>query len=147
KQPVLTAAQGLQGKASGVQINTSGQPGSQPQVRIRGVGSITGNQNPIYVVDGVITDDITNINNADIASIEVLKDASAQAIYGSRAGNGVILVTTKTGQTGNMKINVNAYAGFRNMTNKVDMANARGYATYTNEAIIHDTPDDQEPEL
>jgi len=147
KQPVLTAAQGLQGKASGVQINASGQPGSQPQVRIRGVGSVTGNQNPIYVVDGVITDDITNINNSDIASIEVLKDASAQAIYGSRAGNGVILVTTKTGQSGKMRINVNAYAGFRNMTNQVDMANATDYATFTNEAIINGTPAGEAPKL
>lgn len=147
KQPVLTAAQGLQGKASGVQINASGQPGSQPQVRIRGVGSITGNQNPIYVVDGVITDDITNINNSDIASIEVLKDASAQAIYGSRAGNGVILVTTKTGKSGKMQINVNSYAGFRNMTNKVEMAGARDYAVYTNEAIINGTNEGETPEL
>lgn len=147
KQPVLTAAQGLQGKATGVQINTSGQPGSQPQVRIRGVGSITGNQNPIYVVDGVITDDITNINNSDIASLEVLKDASAQAIYGSRAGNGVILVTTKSGQSGKMNISVNAYAGFRNMTNKVEMANATSYATYTNEAIINGTAEGETPEL
>ncbi|MEH6304835.1 TonB-dependent receptor [Olivibacter sp. CPCC 100613] len=137
KQPVLTAAQGLQGKASGVQINASGQPGSQPQVRIRGVGSVTGNQNPIYVVDGVITDDITNINNSDIESVEVLKDASAQAIYGSRAGNGVILVTTKSGKTGKMTVNVNSYAGFRSMTNGVDMADGRSHAIYTNEAITN----------
>lgn len=137
KQPVLTAAQGLQGKASGVQINASGQPGSQPQVRIRGVGSVTGNQNPIYVVDGVITDDITNINNSDIESVEVLKDASAQAIYGSRAGNGVILVTTKSGKTGKMSVNVNSYAGFRSMTNSVDLADGRSHAIYTNEAITN----------
>ncbi|MGK9117164.1 SusC/RagA family TonB-linked outer membrane protein [Olivibacter jilunii] len=137
KQPVLTAAQGLQGKASGVQINASGQPGSQPQVRIRGVGSVTGNQNPIYVVDGVITDDITNINNSDIESVEVLKDASAQAIYGSRAGNGVILVTTKSGKTGKMTVNVNSYAGFRSMTNGVDMSDGRSHAIYTNEAITN----------
>ncbi|HJT73515.1 MAG TPA: carboxypeptidase-like regulatory domain-containing protein, partial [Chitinophaga sp.] len=77
KQPVLTAAQGLQAKTPGVQVMASGTPGAQPQIRIRGVSSVTGDANPVYVVDGMITTDITNINNSDIESIEVLKDASA----------------------------------------------------------------------
>src|SRR5690606_12209215 len=71
KQPVLTAAQGLQGKASGIQIIASGAPGSQPQVRIRGTNTVQGDANPVYIVDGVITDNIVGINNADIESIEV----------------------------------------------------------------------------
>ncbi|MVT10487.1 SusC/RagA family TonB-linked outer membrane protein [Chitinophaga sp. ysch24] len=138
KQPVLTAAQGLQAKTPGVQVMASGTPGGQPQMRIRGVSSVTGDANPVYVVDGMITTDITNINNSDIESIEVLKDASAQAIYGSRAGNGVVLITTKKGKAGKMKIGVDAYSGFRAATSKVKMADARAYAQYTNEANIYD---------
>lgn len=136
KQPVLTAAQGLQAKTSGVQVSAQGTPGAQPQLRIRGVSSITGDANPIYVVDGMITSDITNINSADIESISVLKDASAQAIYGSRAGNGVVLVTTKKGKMGKMKIGFDVYSGFRSPTSKVKMADGKAYAQYTNEANI-----------
>lgn len=138
KQPVLTAAQGLQGKSSGVQIVSSGQPGSQPVVRIRGTNSVTGNADPIYVVDGVIMTDITNISSSDILSVEVLKDASTQAIYGSRAGNGVVLVTTKSGKNGRMRISFDSYVGFKTPTSKVKMADARTYAAYTNEARGYD---------
>src|SRR5271154_4689293 len=88
RQPVMTAAQALQGKVAGVQIISSGQPGSSPQVRIRGVSTALANINTLYVVDGVLTDDITNINTADIVDINILKDASAAAIYGSRGANG-----------------------------------------------------------
>ncbi|UAY55161.1 SusC/RagA family TonB-linked outer membrane protein [Arachidicoccus terrestris] len=137
-RPVLSAAQGIQGKVPGVQITASGAPGSQPQVRVRGVGSVLGNANPIYVVDGVITDDITNINNNDIASVQVLKDASAQAIYGSRAGNGVVIVTTKSGRSGKMRISLNAYTGFKTPTSKVALADARTYAAFTNAARTYD---------
>nr|NQU93108.1 TonB-dependent receptor [Bacteroidota bacterium] len=136
--PVLTAAQGLQGKTSGVQVVSSGKPGAQSDVRIRGISSVTGDANPIYVVDGVITKDITNINTSDIKSMEILKDASSQAIYGSRAGNGVIIITTKAGEAGKMKINFDSYVGFRSMTSKVKMADARTYAEYTNEARAYD---------
>lgn len=136
KQPVLTAAQGLQAKTPGVQVVASGTPGSQPQVRVRGVSSITGDPNPLYVVDGMLTTDITNVNSSDIESIEVLKDASAQAIYGSRAGNGVVLVTTKKGKAGKMKIAFDAYTGFRTPTSKVKMADGKAYAAYSNEANI-----------
>lgn len=138
KEPVLTASQAMQGKVSGVQVTSSGRPGSQPEVRIRGVSSITGNGNPIYVVDGVITDDITNINSADIESMQVLKDASSQAIYGSRAGNGVVIITTKSGEKGRMKVNFDSYVGFRSMTHSVKMADAITYAGYTNEARAYD---------
>ncbi|MEO6868991.1 MAG: TonB-dependent receptor plug domain-containing protein, partial [Ginsengibacter sp.] len=98
--PALTATQAIQGKVSGVQITSSGAPGSAPNVRIRGVGSILGGADPLYVVDGIITSDIRNINNADITSVEILKDASSTAIYGARAANGVILITTKAGTKG-----------------------------------------------
>lgn len=138
RQPVLSAAQGLQGKASGIQVIASGAPGSQPQVRIRGTNTITGNPNPVYVVDGVITDDIRNINLSDIESVEVLKDAASQAIYGSRGSNGVILITTKSGKGGKLKIGLDSYVGFRAVTSKVKMADARTYAAYSNEARSYD---------
>jgi len=138
KQPVMTAVQGLQGKTAGVQIISSGEPGSQSQVRIRGTNTVTADANPIFVVDGVIVPDITNINTHDIESIEVLKDASSQAIYGSRAANGVVLVTTKAGKAGRMKVNVDAYLGVRSMTSKVEMADALTYAEFTNEARAYD---------
>ena len=138
KQPVLTAAQGLQGKASGIQVIASGAPGSQPQVRIRGINTVSGDANPVYVVDGVITDNISNINTSDIASVEVLKDASSQAIYGSRGANGVILITTNSGRTGKAKVRFESYVGYRAVTSKVEMADARTYAQYSNEALAYD---------
>ncbi|MEO6819956.1 MAG: TonB-dependent receptor [Ginsengibacter sp.] len=132
--PALTATQALQGKVSGVQITSNGAPGSAPDVRIRGVGSILGGVNPLYVVDGIITGDIRNINNADILSIEVLKDASSTAIYGARAANGVLLITTKAGSKGKFTINYNAYAGVKMLINKVQVAEANLYTLYSNEA-------------
>jgi len=95
KQPVLTATQAMQGKVAGVQIISSGQPGSSPQIRVRGVGTALSGTTSLYVVDGVLTDDISNINTADIVDMNVLKDASAAAIYGSRGANGVIIITTR----------------------------------------------------
>ena len=100
KQPVLTATQAVQGKVAGVQVITSGDPNALPIIRIRGTGTMLAGANPLYVVDGVINDDIRNINSADIVSMEILKDASATAIYGVRAGNGVIVITTKKGRVG-----------------------------------------------
>jgi TonB-linked SusC/RagA family outer membrane protein len=138
KQPNMSAVQGLQGKTAGVQIISSGEPGKQSEVRIRGTNTVTADANPIYVVDGVIVPDITNINSNDIESLEVLKDAASQAIYGSRAANGVVLVTTKAGKMGKMRVNVDSYIGFRSMTSKVEMANARTYAQFTNEARAYD---------
>jgi TonB-linked SusC/RagA family outer membrane protein len=129
KQPVLTATQALQGQVSGVQVISSGQPGGMPQVIIRGTGSILSGVAPLYVVDGIWTDDITNINTADIASIDVLKDASACSIYGVRGANGVILITTKQG-SGKIKVNVSANVGFQQAAYVVPMANATQYINY-----------------
>ena len=137
KQPVLTATQALQGKVAGVQIIGSGAPNSAPTVRIRGTGSILLGANPLYVVDGVLTDDIRNINTADIVSEEVLKDASSASIYGVRAANGVILITTKKGRTGKMQLTYDANAGIRQVANLVKMANSQQYATYINEASVN----------
>lgn len=132
--PVLTATQAIQGKVAGVQITNSGAPGSTPNVRIRGVGSILGGADPLYIVDGIITDDIRNINAADIVSLDVLKDASSTAIYGARAANGVILITTKAGNRNKFAINYNAYAGVKLLTHKVEMAGPNLFTLYSNAA-------------
>jgi TonB-dependent starch-binding outer membrane protein SusC len=129
KQPVLTATQAIQGKVAGVQVISSGQPGSLPQVIIRGTGSILAGANPLYIVDGIWTDDITNINTADILSVDVLKDASACSIYGVRGANGVILITTRQG-SGKMKVNYSANIGFQQAAHIVPMANAKEYQAY-----------------
>lgn len=133
KQPVLTATQAAQGKIAGVQIISSGQPNTQPQVRVRGTGSVMAGANPLYVVDGVLTDDIRNINSADIVSMDVLKDASA-AIYGVRAANGVIIITTRKGKAGKTEVRYDANAGFREASNLVKMADRNQYIDYLKDA-------------
>src|SRR4051812_13335957 len=125
KQPVLTATQAIQGRVAGVQIITSGDPNSSPTVRIRGVGTMLGGASPLYVVDGVITDDIRNINSADITSMDILKDASATAIYGMRAANGVLIITTKKGRTGRMIAAYDGTVGFREISKLVNMAGGK----------------------
>lgn len=137
KQPVLTATQAIQGRVAGVQVITSGAPNALPTVRIRGTGTMLGGQEPLYVVDGVITDDIRNINSADIVSMDILKDASATAIYGMRAANGVLIITTKKGRPGRMIVSYDANFGVREATNLVDMAGPNQYAGYLNEASVY----------
>jgi TonB-linked SusC/RagA family outer membrane protein len=132
--PYLTATQSIQGKAAGVQVINSGAPGSAPNIRIRGTGSILGGADPLYVVDGIITTDIRNINSADIVSMDILKDASSTAIYGARAANGVVLITTKSGSSDKMVINYNNQTGVRVLTNSVKMSEPGYYAQYSNEA-------------
>ncbi|MCC8408456.1 TonB-dependent receptor [Mucilaginibacter sp. UR6-1] len=144
KQPVQTPTQALQGKVSGVQVIGSGQPNSQPQLRIRGTGSVLGGANPLYVVDGVLTDDIRNINNNDILSLDVLKDASA-AIYGVRGANGVVIITTRKGKKGAPVVRYDANAGFREVSNLVEMANRDQYISYLQDANPSKLPSDQAP--
>lgn len=139
RQPVLTATQAMQGKVAGVQIINSGQPNTQPQVRVRGTGSVMGGANPLYVVDGVLTDDIRNINNADIISMDVLKDASA-AIYGVRAANGVVIITTRKGKAGKMEIRYDGQAGFREAAHLVKMADRNQYIDYLRDAAPSKDP-------
>ncbi len=112
--PANNFAQKLQGKVSGVSITNSAAPGGSVMVRIRGVGSVTGVNDPLYVIDGVPTrGGLTEINPNDIEDIQVLKDASAASIYGSRANNGVIVVTTKKGKAGGIKVSFNTYTGLQ----------------------------------
>lgn len=130
----LNPEQALQGKVTGVQVTTAtGAPGANPVVRIRGVGTF-GNSSPIYVVDGVILDNISFLSSADIASMEVLKDASSTAIYGSRGANGVIVVTTKTGIIGKEEttFSYSGEAGIQRLSKKIDLLNGKEYATIAN---------------
>jgi TonB-linked SusC/RagA family outer membrane protein len=123
----------LQGRVAGVSITNNGAPGASPQITIRGTGTIYGNTGVLYVVDGVWYDDISFLNPADIANISILKDASSQSIYGIRAANGVVLVTTIRGKKGDATINYNGTVGIQSVTNPVKMANATEYATAVNE--------------
>jgi len=129
-------ANALQGRVSGVFISANGAPGSAPEVRIRGIGT-TGNSSPLYVVDGMFMDDITFLNGNDIESMEVLKDASATAIYGSRGANGVIIVTTKQGVQGKARVDVSISEGFQFENSDFEMANAAEYGQLLNEALTN----------
>ncbi len=126
--------QSLQGKVAGVQVSSaSGEPGQSPIVRIRGQGTFN-NANPIYVVDGVILDDISYLNSSDIASMEVLKDASATAIYGSRGANGVFIITTKQGTKGEgVTVNVHTEMGIQRLQKRIDLLSGREFAIVVNE--------------
>lgn len=134
KIPSQNPTQALMGKVPGVQVtNMSGAPGSSPVVRVRGVGTFN-NSNPIYVVDGVILDDISFLNSGDIQSMEVLKDASATAIYGSRGANGVIMITTKLGKKGaeTSQISFSADLSIQNLQRRIDMLDGKEFATLVN---------------
>ena len=121
KTPAASVDQALQGRAAGVTVNaSSGQPGQAASVRIRGIGTVNDSA-PIYVVDGVITNDISFLSPSDIESTEVLKDASSTAIYGSRGANGVILITTKKGEKGHAVVSFDMYYGMQNRWKKLDL--------------------------
>lgn len=129
-----TVAKALQGKVAGVTIESAGgDPGTGTRIMVRGVGSLN-NNNPLYLVDGVPVRDINSISPNDIASIEVLKDASAAAIYGSRAANGVVLISTKSGEAGKTQITVNANAGMQTLAKRIEVLNAEEWARVSNAA-------------
>ena len=129
--PATTFAQQLQGRASGLTIINDATPGGEATVRIRGFGGL-GNNNPLYIIDGVPSQSQGNINPNDIESMQILKDASAASIYGARAANGVIIITTKKGKVGEPQINYNAYYGWQNVPNELNspQLNARDLGEY-----------------
>jgi len=131
--PVLRIDQAMQGRTAGVQVtNLSGQPGEAPTIRIRGAGT-TGNANPLYIVDGIAVGGIDYLNPGDIESIDVLKDAASAAIYGARAANGVVLITTKSGKAGKMSITYSGYTGIQNVAKKLEMLDSDQYRMIMNE--------------
>jgi len=137
RQVTSNAMQAMQGKVAGVQIIASGVPGAGPSVRIRGVGSIGDFAKPLYVVDGVFVDNIDFLGAGDIQDITILKDASAAAIYGVRAANGVILITTKRGTTGKPSVSYDGYFGMQMPVNILRMATKDQYVELLNEANVN----------
>lgn len=137
--PTSSFEQALQGKIAGVQVTpASGEPGKGAEIRIRGVGTLN-DASPLYVVDGMLLDDISFINLQDVASVEVLKDASATAIYGSRGANGVIIITTQKGEISDKPtVTLSTYTGWQQLANKIALTNAREYATLANELAANE---------
>ena len=134
--PSQSPMQGLQGKVAGVQVtSSSGAPGAAPFVRIRGTGTLN-DASPLFVVDGVLLrnpEDINYLNSSDIASMEVLKDASATAIYGARGANGVVIITTKSGEAGETRVNVDVSYGLQTIPNKIDLLDGPQFRQLANE--------------
>jgi len=139
--PVASPAEAMVGQVSGANISTpSGEPGQNPYIRIRGLGSVGAGNNPLFVVDGYPlnnSDNFYNINPADIQSIQILKDAAACAIYGSRGGNGIILITTKRGSPSKTKFSANIYAGFATASKRIKLLDRDQYMEYTKEAYAN----------
>lgn len=144
--PTVRLDQALTGKVSGVHItNTTGEPGAATNILIRGGNSISASNEPLYVIDGFIgAGDLNLIDPNDIESIEILKDAAATSIYGSRGANGVIIVTTKRGSEGRNDVTVNAYVGVQQIAKRLEMLNAREYAVMLNQ---QDVLSNQEPSI
>ena len=132
--PVPSLASALQGRAAGVAVTNTGSPGTDPIVRIRGIGTV-GNNDPLYVIDGMPAGGLNQINPADIESIEILKDASTAAIYGSRGANGVILVTTKKGKVGKPLVSLDAYYGSQKAWKTLDLLNKDQYLAFGTELL------------
>lgn len=130
--PVTTAAQAITGKIAGVNVVTqSGAPGAGVNILVRGGTSITGSTSPLYVVDGFVMDDaLTKIDIQDIENIDILKDASATAIYGARGANGVVLISTKSGAAGRTSLDYNGYASFEGLSKKLDLLSVEDYVKY-----------------
>ncbi|MGN1376477.1 MAG: SusC/RagA family TonB-linked outer membrane protein [Prevotella sp.] len=133
--PVANATEALQGKLAGVNITTTeGSPDAEMKIRVRGGGSITQSNEPLYIVDGFPVSSISDIAPSDIEDITVLKDASSTAIYGARGANGVILITTKSGKEGKLSVNYNFYYSFKKLADKLDVLNAKDYVKWQYEA-------------
>ncbi|NQU87527.1 MAG: SusC/RagA family TonB-linked outer membrane protein, partial [Mariniphaga sp.] len=136
--PVSNVSEALQGKATGVSVTqNTGAPGTGTSIRIRGTGTIN-NNSPLYIIDGVPTKDANTVSPSDIESISILKDAASSSIFGSRASNGVILITTKKGKEGSMSINFNTYTGLQVVSNLTEMCNKDQYIEIFNEAATND---------
>lgn len=142
--PASNFTRALQGRAPGVMVSQSGAPGSNAQIRVRGIGSINQDPNPIYVIDGVITGGMGNLNPTDIESIQVLKDASAAAIYGADGANGVIIITTKRGEKGKPQVSLSSYVTLNRVPRQFELMNADEYAEFYS-TLLEETTTTQVP--
>lgn len=136
-KPSTNPVASLQGKVAGVHITNSGRPGAEPDIRIRGTNTIHGVK-PLYVVDGILNDNINYLNPADIESIEILKDPSSLAIFGVRGANGVIAITTKQAKAGELNFNFNSTVGFKEVSDPMEMADAAGFKLLYDEQLVND---------
>ncbi|MEZ4906575.1 MAG: SusC/RagA family TonB-linked outer membrane protein [Saprospiraceae bacterium] len=134
KTPAQSAIQAIQGKAAGVNIVTNDEPGAQPTILIRGLGTVLSGYEPLYVIDGVEANSMNGLSANDIETIDILKDASSLAIYGQKGSNGVVLITTKKGKKGEIKLSFDSYYGVKTVQKKVKMADSRRFAFYNNVA-------------
>ena len=137
RNPSSSAAQSLQGRAPGVLVFQNGAPGGGATIRVRGVGSISKGSDPIYIVDGVQIGNINGIQPQEIENMQVLKDASASAIYGANGSNGVIIVTTKRGKAGKVQVNLDTYVGVNLESEQYDIMNADQYAAFYNDVYTN----------
>lgn len=143
--PVTSAVEAISGKLAGVQITTTeGSPDAEVKIRVRGGGSITGDNKPLFIVDGFPVESISDIAPSDIETLDVLKDASSTAIYGSRGANGVIIVTTKSGKSGKVTVNYNAFTSWKQLANRMDVLGASDYAKWQYELAL--LKDDGKPD-
>lgn len=143
--PVATATEAITGKLAGVQVTTTeGSPDAEVSIRVRGGGSITQSNQPLFIVDGFPVESIADIPPSDIESMDVLKDASSTAIYGSRGANGVIIITTKSGKEGKVTVNYNAFTSWKKIANTIPVLSASDYAKWQYELAL--LSDDGDPE-
>ncbi|MBP3538198.1 MAG: TonB-dependent receptor [Muribaculaceae bacterium] len=141
-RPIVSAAQAIQGKAAGVAVQQpTGAPGGGMTVRVRGTTSFNGSNEPLYVVDGVPVDNVNFLSPNDIENMQILKDASSAAIYGSRGANGVVLITTKQGKSSDARISLNIQGGFTNVAKKLDVLNTAQYKDLMDEIGLVKLPD------
>jgi len=137
--PVASANEAITGKLAGVQVSsTEGSPDAEIIIRVRGGGSITGSNTPLFIVDGFPVESISDIAPSDIETVDVLKDASSTAIYGSRGANGVIIVTTKKGKEGKLVVNYNAYTGWKKLARKLDVLSPSDFVKWQYERALLD---------
>lgn len=135
KTPAQSAIQAIQGKAAGINVVTNDEPGANPSIRIRGLGTVLGSRDPLYIINGVEGYGMNGISPNDIETINVLKDASSLAIYGQKGANGVVIITTKRGKKGEMKISYDSFYGQKDVLKKVKMSDAYRFAYYNNAAL------------
>ena len=130
KNPAQSAIQSIQGKAAGVNIVTNDEPGANPSIRIRGLGTVLGGRDPLYIIDGLEASGLNGLSPNDIATIDILKDASSLAIYGQKGSNGVIIISTKKGKKGNIKVNYSSFLGQKFIQREVNLADSSLFAYY-----------------
>ena len=135
KTPSQSAIQAVQGKMAGVNIVSNDEPGASPSIRIRGLGTLLGGRDPLYIIDGIESTSLNGLSPNEIASMDVLKDASSQAIYGQKGSNGVIIITTKKGKSGKIAVNYDSFYGQKFIQRDVKMADSYRYAYYNNVAL------------